>query len=355
MRNCYLSRDYKEINGAGNKAKTDMEAIMSDMGFVNVGFRQTRYKNVVLAFLITFSGIVKAAFSLKKGDLLFLQYPLKKYFTLICKVAHLRGARVAVLIHDLGSFRRKKLSVPQEIKRIGHADYVIALNPTMREWLKDNHCALPIGSLGIWDYLSETHCPSSVQFPDTCKVVYAGALNRRKNSFLYQWGNYIKNYRVSLYGGGLDVASMENARCFDIKGFVLSEQLIASADGHFGLVWDGDSVRTCSGSFGEYLQFNNPHKTSLYIRCGLPVIIWEKAALAPFIVQNGIGFCISSLEELDEKLRLVTPEQYTQMRNNVLRMSGLLEQGHFFRQAAREAVRTLRGFAGSVSEQIPQP
>ena len=50
MRNCYLSRNYKDINGAGNKAKTDIERIMSESGYVNVGFRQTRYTNTVLAF-----------------------------------------------------------------------------------------------------------------------------------------------------------------------------------------------------------------------------------------------------------------------------------------------------------------
>ena len=50
MRNCYLSRNYKDINGAGNKAKTDIERIMSKSGYVNVGFRQTRYTNTVLAF-----------------------------------------------------------------------------------------------------------------------------------------------------------------------------------------------------------------------------------------------------------------------------------------------------------------
>ena len=81
MRNCYLSRNYKGVDGAGNKAKTDIERIMEENGYVNVGLRQTRYTNTILAFLVTLAGVLKLPFSLRKGDRLVLQYPLKKYFT----------------------------------------------------------------------------------------------------------------------------------------------------------------------------------------------------------------------------------------------------------------------------------
>ena len=53
---------------------------------------------------------------------------------------------------------------------------------------------------------------------------------------------------------------------------------------------------------GEYLQYNAPHKMSLYIRCGLPIIVWEKAGLAPFVKKNNVGICISSLTELEDIL-----------------------------------------------------
>ncbi len=49
MRNCYLSRNYKDLNSAGNKAKTDIEQIMAETGYVNIGLRQTRYTGTVLA------------------------------------------------------------------------------------------------------------------------------------------------------------------------------------------------------------------------------------------------------------------------------------------------------------------
>ena len=120
-------------------------------------------------------------------------------------------------------------------------------------------------------------------------------------------------------------------------GFVPSNQLIATASGHFGLVWDGDSLDACSGDMGEYLRYNNPHKTSLYIRCHLPIIIWKQAALAPFVSQRGIGLCVDSLREIGSALNALTPERYAEMRHRVEELSLQLSQGHFFREALGKA------------------
>ena len=81
--NCYLSRNYKGLSSAGNKAKTDIEQIMEKMSFRNVGLRQTTYTNEVLSFLATLTGVLKSPFCLHKGDKLVLQYPLKKYFSFV--------------------------------------------------------------------------------------------------------------------------------------------------------------------------------------------------------------------------------------------------------------------------------
>lgn len=160
--NCYLSRNYKGTTSAGNKAKTDIERIMAEAGFRNVGLRQTVYNNSVLAFLFTLAGVLKAPFCLHASDCLVLQYPLKKYFSFVCNLAHLRGAKVIVVIHDLGSFRRKKLTVPQEIARLNHADYIIAHNESMLNFLRDNGCKAQLGTLGIFDYLSDSPVPAPV-------------------------------------------------------------------------------------------------------------------------------------------------------------------------------------------------
>lgn len=336
--NCYLSRNYKGLSSAGNKAKTDIERIMEEMSFRNVGLKQTTYTNEVLSFFATLAGVLKSPFCLHKGDKLVLQYPLKKYFTFVCNMAHLRGAKVIVLIHDLGSFRRKALTVEQEIKRLNHADYVIAHNEKMKKWLEDNGYKAKLGVLGIFDYLSETKATPKSDIKKPYSVLYAGALNLRKNTFLYEVGEYIQSFSFNLYGNGFEIDKAKGKEHFKYMGFVKSDELIATARGDFGLVWDGFSTSTCTGSFGEYLQYNNPHKTSLYIRCELPVIIWSKAALADFVRENGIGICIDSLEDLEGILNSLSEEQYMKMKEKTVQAGRLLSKGYFTRKILQEAI-----------------
>lgn len=340
--NCYLSRNYKGLSSAGNKAKTDIEQIMEKMSFRNVGLRQTTYTNEVLSFLTTLTGVLKSPFCLHKGDKLVLQYPLKKYFSFVCNIAHLRGAKVIVLIHDLGSFRRKALTVAQEIKRLNHADYIIAHNEKMKKWLEDNGCKAKLGVLEIFDYLSESKATPKPNVKKPYSVLYAGALNVRKNTFLYEVGEYIHSFSFNLYGNGFEIDKAKGKEHFKYMGFVKSDDLIATTQGDFGLVWDGFSASACTGNFGEYLQYNNPHKTSLYIRCELPVIIWKKAALADFVQNNGIGICIDSLEDLEGILNSLSEKQYLEMKEKTAQIGKLLSEGEFAKKALLEAVNTLK-------------
>lgn len=341
MNKRYLSKNYKGLGSAGNKAKTDIETIMAKSGYKNTGLKQSSYDNKILGFLVTLLGVLKTPFSLRKGDILVLQYPLKKYYAFVCNMAHLRGAKVITIIHDLGAFRRKRLTIEQEIERLNHSDYIIAHNETMKQWLLQHNSKAQIGCLEIFDYLSLSKAVEKKITTLPYAVTYAGALSYKKNAFLYKLGEYIHNYRFYLYGGGFDQDSALNKESFTYKGYVPSEELIMKADGHFGLVWDGDSISTCSGVTGEYLMYNNPHKTSLYIRCLLPVIIWDKAALAPFIKKHNIGICISSLEDMDKVLLSITEEEYKEMKKNISDISDRLAEGWYVTKALNEACEYL--------------
>lgn len=342
MRKCYLSKNYNELSSAGNKAKTDIEKIMDRLGFVNVGLRQTHIKNKAGAFFATLFGTLKSIFSLSKGDMLVLQYPLKKYYTFVCNIAHFRGAKVVTQIHDLGSFRRQKLTVEKEMKRLSHSDYIIAHNSSMIKWLEENGCKIPLGSLEIFDYLSKSQNYSVCRDANEAvyNIIYAGALHRRKNAFLYELKESAI-YQFSLYGGGFDVDSNQN-KSLTYKGFIPSDELISTANGDFGLVWDGDSPNICSGNFGEYLQYNNPHKVSFYIRCHLPVIIWSKAAMATFVAQHGIGICIDSLNDLNHLLSSLSDDDYQEMKNNTIEVSKRLSEGYYFEHAVKKAEQIIQ-------------
>ena len=340
MNKTYFSKAYKDKNSAGNKAKTDIETILDNHGYMNLGKPQSIITSKVKAYFYTLGSILKTLSSLKKGDVLLIQYPFKKYYEFICSMAHRKGAKVITLIHDLGSFRRKKLTPAMEMERLRHSDYIIVHNESMKKWLIEHKINRPVDCLEIFDYLSENEA-KNINTADKFRVIYAGALNRRKNAFLYSMGELINNYELHIYGGGFEKEEAQPSSNLFYGGYKPSEDFIADAQGEFGLVWDGDSTETCCGSFGEYMKYNNPHKVSFYIRCNLPVIIWEQAGLAPFVEKEGIGITISSLKDMDKKLAKLTKEDYLSMQKNIRRISNRLKSGYYTKAAVDKGVTYL--------------
>ena len=71
---CYISRNYYNLTSAGNKAKTDNEDTLDEMGAVNLGLHRTVRNSKIIAFFLDLAGILRACLLLQKGDTLFLQY-----------------------------------------------------------------------------------------------------------------------------------------------------------------------------------------------------------------------------------------------------------------------------------------
>ena len=332
---CYISRNYYNLTSAGNKAKTDNEDTLVEMGAINLGLPRTIRNSKILAFFLDLIGIIRACILLQKDDVLFLQYPVKKYFSFLCHVAHLKGAKTVSLIHDLGSFRRKKLTIQKEINRLSNSDYIIASNEKMKGWLEEHGLQKPVGALGLFDYRSESKCPEEVTEREQVKVVYAGALSMKKNSFLIELSKTLSHWQLLVCANKEGLQGLQNNPLITYQGFVPSEEFIKHIDADFGLVWDGDSLDGCSGEYGQYLKWNSPHKVSFYLRAGLPLIIWKEAAVAPIIEEAGAGITIRSLEELDDKLANLTPEQKKEMKKQAVNLAQKLNKGGFLQDSFR--------------------
>lgn len=331
----YISRNYRNRLSAGNKAKSDYEDIAASLGARNLGLSRSYGGNKIIGFLLNLAGIVKASLLLRRGDLLFLQYPVKKYFTFLCRIARLRGAETIALIHDLGSCRRKKLSVEQEIRRLSHADHIIATNQRMASWLREHGLKGDIGALGLHDYLSPAPLPKQLQPTSDghVRVVYAGSLSMKKNAFFVKLSQELKDFRLVVYGNRDGLTGLAENPCIEWHGFLESDEFIQTVSADFGLVWDGDNMNTCSGDWGEYLRLNTPHKASFYLRAGLPLIVWRDSAIAPIIEKEGIGFAISSLSEIPQQLKSMSSADLQQMKQRATRMAERINEGHFLSQA----------------------
>ena len=89
------------------------------------------------------------------------------------------------------------------------------------------------------------------------------------------------------------------------------------------------------------MQYNDPHKVSLYLSSGLPVIIWKKAALADFIEQNKLGIVIDNLNNLDNVLDRLSKNDYQKMKHNVDKISSGLRQGMYIKNAMTKILRII--------------
>lgn len=111
--------------------------------------------------------------------------------------------------------------------------------------------------------------------------------------------------------------------------------------GNWGLVWDGDSLDSCIGKYGEYLKYNNPHKVSLYLSSGIPVIVWSGAAIADFVKSTGTGILIDNLGELEKVLDNIDECEYRDIRSNVKQVSYDMRNGEYLRHALYQMRETL--------------
>lgn len=338
QRICYITRDYRDLNTAGNKAKTDIEQILAGMGAINIGLRRTVGSNAFIHFLRNLLGVVKAMFLLRRGDVLVLQYPMKKYYETVSDVAHFRGARVVTQIHDLNAFRSKRLTPEREIQRLDHSDAIIAHNATMAGWLHDHGCKAFITELGIFDYLSPRPVSSQRQAPEPGRpysFFFIGNLSVHSNPFVYDLANGLRQSCCFLYGNHFEASRLSPDAKAEYLGYAVDYDLMRVNCGDFGLSWYGESLTEGKGKIGEYMSYNNPHKVSLYLRCHVPVILSRTAGLASFVQREGCGILVDSVADLEQRLASITPEEYERMHANAVRVSNRIASGSYFTEALK--------------------
>ena len=273
-----------------------------------------------------------------KGDELFIQFPFREhsvFLPLIMRRTAKRGVRITMLVHDLEKYRClreqgrsvfDKVKCYFDAKSLKYANKLILHNKKMIEAAKkDGLNDTRMYELGIFDYLCEVSRTGKRGLNEP--VVIAGNLTQKKSGFAYDLPS---GTAFNLYGPGYEGGPSD---LIDVKGKFSPEELPSVIDGSFGLVWDGSSADTCDGVFGKYLKINAPHKTSLYLASGLPVIIWKEAAMADFIKQNGLGITIDSISEIPPRIKLLSDRDYEIMLQNVNKISGKIRTGFYLKSA----------------------
>lgn len=342
---------------AGVKARDDVEAILKKMGMqeLQIVTKWQERKEGSIAYRVSVHSKVKKVWEkslsmLKSGDILIVQFPIIEHSIFLSRVfkkLEKRGVRIVLIIHDLELLRvslRKDTSLKKRIRlsieekdALFSAYRIVAHNKAMCDYLTElGISSEKLVSLQIFDYLIEgfecdrlSQRKNGKQMP----VIIAGTLRPHKAQYAYKLP---ENQSFNLFGVGYEGKEGGN---ISYRGSFLPDELPYALDGSFGLVWDGEGIETCTGVYGDYLKINNPHKTSLYLAAGIPVIIWNKAALADFITENQCGFVVESLRDIPTIISDMSEEQYLLYKEGAENVGEKMRKGYYMQQAVQNCLK----------------
>ncbi|AUJ29493.1 galactofuranosyltransferase [Liquorilactobacillus hordei] len=337
MRKIIVALKRKNVNNAGTKAKNDIEYFLAKDGFEKLDIDLND---------IDCLDFVHSSLDNSESKMIVVQYGgvalpiIKKILRCIKKIPN---SKVILILHDvesLRSFKSNKFSFLEKIKSkleiniFNSVDILIVHNEVMKKKLLLIGVKSRMESIEIFDYFN-----SNIVLPrenvKNNKICFAGELSKSK--FLLDFNT--KKYELDLFGPN---PAEKYGEGVSYLGEYKSSELPEHLNQSYGLVWDGTSLETCEGFVGKYLMYNNPHKTSLYLSCGLPVIIWDQAAIAKFVDKYNLGFTIGTLNNLDKFMSTITDDEYFKIKKNCMEMSYKIREGFFIRDAVVRSIKRLQ-------------
>lgn len=339
--NYFLSEANTDPNKrtAESKPRLDAEKIMLEMGFEKIqiskisGGKSRLGKNVG-----KYRDLLSQTNHLQFGDTILIQHPVRNSYLIrtFLKRMKKRGVKSIALIHDLNyirfeerdKFTERWLCYYKDVITLKGYSKVIAHNEQMKAKLVSwGVAAENIVSLGIFDYLTDQEIDFNRS--EFSEVTIAGNLMPAKSRYCYDLPT---NSEFILYGVNYEAELQKNQTSVKYLGSFASDD-ISAIKGKYGLVWDGNSTETCSGEFGRYLRFNNSFKLSMYIVAQMPLIVWQESALKDFVEEHKIGFYVSSLSEIYDKLAKISAADYQIMQANLVELSQQVRNGYFLKNA----------------------
>lgn len=325
----------RETKDASGKAKKDVSRILSTQGFEPL-YQPSSQRYIRLMQQL------RSILKLSSASVVVAQYP--GHTPLFYRLLQLKDCTTIALLHDVESLRTDSSS-SDEIELLSGFDLVVSHNASMSRKLRELGYKGDLIELELFDYLAERVPEQIPNYGST--VVFAG--NLAKSSFVAKLKE-IESLSFNLYGklGTLNESDLTSDTVRYLGSFS-SDEIPYVIKGSWGLVWDGPSLTTCANETGAYLRYNCPHKASLYITAGLPLIVWSESALADYVLQNNLGLAISSLEDLPRAIQRIDPGTYNQFVTNVRAERGRTMQGVHTKNVLELALSRIRDKATAAS------
>lgn len=349
--NYYISEQNGNEKNALTKAREDASEILKHMGWQEERIHrkiegQNKFVHYLRMGFWTLWDWQRIVREVEPNSNILLQFPMVNSLFFNQKAAQLLKAakkrkhlKIILLIHDIDSIRfPNQRAKQQHHENIFYeiSDVIIAHNHKMKLYLEGAGVKKPIVELGIFDYGMRGKLKR--QNAEIHNVVVAGNLDIEKTQYLTKL-NHINKIKFHLYGPNFAESTKKQNVIF--KGVYKPEELAKKIEGAWGLVWDGISIDTCKGGYGNYLRYNNPHKLSFYMAMGMPVIIWKEAALAEFVEKNKVGIAVDSLSDITEKVESLSNQQYENIIANARVISKKVRSGLYLRDAVDKCEKIL--------------
>ncbi len=321
----------QKIN-AQSKAREDVVTTLRSLGYrvyniINRKYsfgKNKRYHHYpILSSFFNKKQSKKFLKQVKAGDVVFIQDFHLSYMQYIALGCLLKKAKVVFLVHDIQCIRYDIKT--NEVNQLNNSSLILVHTQAMKEKLQQLGVIRPMKVINFFDYYSMDPIKEMDDIMShKNEVVFAGNLS--KSEFLGKLGTLdLHQLTFNLYGvlGGLDISTMPG---LSYKG-IFKPANTSAIEGGWGLVWDGDSVDTCEGVYGDYLRYNSSHKISLYLACGLPLIVWEKSSLADIVRKQHLGLVVPNLQSVYEQIRMTTDEDYALLVANAEAVGEKLRSG----------------------------
>ncbi len=315
------------------KPGIDLFHILDQCGYKSLNLSSDRGSLRKIVGVVRF--LANLAFRIPEGSILVFNLPANyRLMKLVFYIANYRKVKLVVHCFDIPSIRYQTpmaLSM-QDRDMMNRSDIVLTPSANSESILRPlglNSVCIPVE---VWDYI---HPGIAASQQGNGKVVFAG--NPRKATFLSSLGEL--ETRFSLWT--VDYKSKDGNVASMGRG-ATPEDLNELAQNSWGLVWDGESIDgNQTGALGNYTRVMTTHKGGLYLAAGLPIIVWSKGGMAPFVSKYQVGICVDSLRELDISLLKLSLSQYQTYRRNAFEISRKVRSGYFLQCALASAEQSI--------------
>lgn len=215
-------------------------------------------------------------------------------------IATLNQRRVhsVVLIHDIEPLRLTKQQ-PWEFDLLNAYDLVVVHSQAMADILAHNGVVSDMIIHAFFDYLAPT--PSIATYSH--QINFAGTF--QKSPWLQTYNGQLP---ITLFGAKpRKWQHIDWPEHVHFQGNLDPIAIVAAFQSGFGLLWDSDFE---GKTYQTYTRYNAPHKASLYLHAGLPLIAWSQSAIGQIIQKHHLGITVDNLSQLDQVATISKDDYY---------------------------------------------